>query len=107
MLRASRAICARRVRITKRACLCAVSWAINDVALRREVEDRAGIGAALNNLGNVARAQGDAQAAGAYYEESLSVRRELGDLRGATVTLNQLGQLVLSQEEFSRAATLW
>jgi predicted ATPase/class 3 adenylate cyclase/Tfp pilus assembly protein PilF len=76
------------------------------LTLRREMEDRAGVVAALNHLGNVTRAQGDAQAARAYYEESLSVRREMGDRRGAAATLNQLGHLALDQQEFSRASTL-
>jgi predicted ATPase/class 3 adenylate cyclase/Tfp pilus assembly protein PilF len=76
------------------------------LTLRREMEDRAGVVAALNHLGNVTRAQGDAQAARAHYEESLSVRREMGDRRGAAATLNQLGRLALEQQEYSRAATL-
>ena len=52
---------------------------------------RRSIGFALNNLGAVAKQQGDLAAARAFYEQSLPLRRELGDMRRIAFSLTNLG----------------
>lgn len=73
----------------------------------RRMEDKSGIAACLNNLGNIASAKGDYPAARAAYEESLAVRREIGDKSGIATSLNNLGNLAYDQADYPSArATL-
>ena len=50
------------------------------LALRRQLDDRAGVAASLLALGLVAHEQKDYRQATAFYEEALALRRSLGDL---------------------------
>ncbi|MGH2387765.1 MAG: tetratricopeptide repeat protein [Chloroflexota bacterium] len=58
--------------------------------LCRAAGDRGGEGDALNNLGNVAREQGDLAAAERWFEDSLALGRAVGDPRGTARALNNL-----------------
>jgi hypothetical protein len=67
------------------------------LAIRRELGDRKGISASLNNLGNLAREQADFPSARALFEESLEIDRSLGDLRGVGISLSNLGGVAEDQ----------
>ncbi len=85
----------------------AVAHFQESLAIRRELDDKAGIAASLNNLGLVAEEQGDDARAVALYEESLALRRELGDTRGVAATLNNLGLVADVQGAYGRAMALF
>ena len=57
----------------------------------REVGDRAGEAATLNNIGLVHDRRGDGQAALGYFEQALPIYREVGDRAGEAATLNNIG----------------
>lgn len=71
----------------------------------RALGDRRFAARALNNLGEVARAQGDFTGAIALYHESLRLTRELGERSGTAVLLGNLGMCALAQGDPGRAAT--
>ena len=73
----------------------------------RELGNREGIAASLNQLGNVAQVQGDYGAAQALYEEALGIRRELGDRVGIASLLNNLGNLALALGDYGAARALY
>jgi predicted ATPase/transcriptional regulator with XRE-family HTH domain len=77
-----------------------------DLALRRRMNDIAGIAQALNNLGVVAKNDGELEAARALHEESLALRRELADRWGIAQALNNLGAVAREQGEYLRARAL-
>ena len=60
--------------------------------LMREVGDRAGEAATLNNMAAVYRATGQPQRALELYEQALPLRREVGDRAGEATTLNNMAQ---------------
>ena len=76
------------------------------LAIRRDLGDRWGIAASLNNLGQLARQQGDLRKARSLLQESLAIRRELADRRNLAVTLNVLGKIASESGEFSQALAL-
>jgi hypothetical protein len=45
----------------------------------REIGDRGGEAASLNNLGDIAGKRGDLVEAERLYQESLAIKREIGD----------------------------
>jgi tetratricopeptide (TPR) repeat protein len=59
--------------------------------------------AALNNLGMVARSQGNYQEATDYYEQALALFRELGDRQGEANSLMGLGMVARSQGNYKEA----
>ena len=73
----------------------------------REVNDRMGIGYALNGLGLVAWRRGDLVAAQAQLEESLRLYQEVGDKRYIAFVYKDLGQLAHARgEDGERFATV-
>lgn len=66
------------------------------LALYRRIEDRWGIACQLTNLGETARARGDARAAVALGSEALAITREIGN---RTLELLCLGNLGAAQVE--------
>ncbi len=62
--------------------------------IMREVGDRAGEAATLNNIGAVYRGLGEPQRALEYFGQALPIRREVGDRAGEAVTLNNIGARV-------------
>ena len=77
------------------------------LALRRELNDRGGVGAVLNNQGLLAYEQGDYRAARALHEESLAIDRELGDRWGVAVSLIHLGSLAMMQGDYPAARVMY
>jgi tetratricopeptide (TPR) repeat protein len=57
----------------------------------RLIDRRSGIASNLNNLGVIARAQGNQEAAVSRFQEALAVNRELNDPAAICETLNNLG----------------
>ncbi len=76
------------------------------LAIRRELNDAAGIAASLYNLGLVAGAQGDYARAVDRYEESLAAARMAGDRRGIAAALHKLGSVADDQGDLTRATLL-
>ena len=66
--------------------------AAGDFEIRRQLGDRAGEAVSLNNLGNVARAREDEDAALDFYLAALAIREELGNKAGMTVSLRDIGE---------------
>jgi serine/threonine-protein kinase len=77
-----------------------------DAALALE-PDPDGLGAlTLNNLGALASARGDLDAAEAHYERALDLRRAAGDALGEAETLNNFARLRSMRGEFAPAVAL-
>jgi predicted ATPase len=76
------------------------------LALWRELGDKSGIAASLNNLGRLAHDRGELDQAQALREEALALRRELGDQRGIAVSLDNLGNLAHDRGDLAQAQTL-
>jgi non-specific serine/threonine protein kinase len=75
--------------------------------IRRELNDRGGVGAVLNNQGLLAYEQGDYRAARTLHEESLAIDRELGDRWGVAVSLIHLGSLAMMQGDYPAARAMY
>jgi len=75
------------------------------LAIRRALDDKAGMGGSLSNLGVIAWSRGDFQAARDYYEQALAVRREAGYKLGTASVLTNLSLLLQDQGEYEEAIT--
>jgi tetratricopeptide (TPR) repeat protein len=73
------------------------------LAICREVGDRGGEGATLNNLGLVYDALGQQQEALRYFEQALAVCREVGDRAGEGTTLHNIGTIYYKQNTYDVA----
>lgn len=78
----------------------------DSLAIYRRLDDKLGMGRALNILGLVAREQGDYAAARALHEEDLALRRALGDKSGISHALNNLGLVAREQGDYAAARAL-
>jgi len=85
----------------------AADFYARSLAIRRELNDRGGVGAVLNNQGLLAYEQGDYRAARTLHEESLAIDRELGDRWGVAVSLIHLGSLAMMQGDYSAARAMY
>ena len=65
--------------------------------------DRQLIASILNNLGEVARLQGDYDSARKYYQQSLDLAQVLGDRKGIASILGNLGNVAESQGDYDSA----
>jgi tetratricopeptide (TPR) repeat protein len=81
----------------------ALSYYEQALAIRREVGNRGGEGAALNNLGGVYNVLGEKQEALSYYEQALVISREIGDRGGEGETLWNVGALNFEQGHYDVA----
>ncbi|HEY9874919.1 MAG TPA: CHAT domain-containing protein, partial [Candidatus Obscuribacterales bacterium] len=61
------------------------------LAIRREIDDKAGIGKSLHNIGLAYDEMGQNSKALELYQQALSVRREIRDKAGEATTLNNIG----------------
>jgi tetratricopeptide (TPR) repeat protein len=73
------------------------------LAIRRELGDRWGIAASLNNLADVAHDQRDYLAARALSEESLEIYRQVGERRGIADVLGRMGLMACDQGDHRSA----
>jgi predicted ATPase/DNA-binding CsgD family transcriptional regulator len=75
------------------------------LALSRELDDAAGMAAAENLLGVIARAGGNYEAAAAHSEAALALYRQLGDAGWVALALVNLGAVAFLQGALERAET--
>ncbi|WP_394796024.1 ATP-binding protein [Armatimonas sp.] len=75
----------------------AVSLLTEALVVRRAHGDLRGVAAAVANLGNLAFARSDWEAAQAHFQESLEVESALGHVFGVARALNNLGETVQQQ----------
>jgi tetratricopeptide (TPR) repeat protein len=73
----------------------------------RLIDRRSGIAANLNNLGVIAQAQGNLEAAVRLFKEALAVNRELNDPAALCETLNNLGLAYQGQGRLREANTAY
>jgi predicted ATPase/DNA-binding XRE family transcriptional regulator len=73
------------------------------LALARRLTDAAGTANMLAELGHVAEARGDLDAAWACFEESLALARTAGDGAGEGRALSSLGNLARRRHDYARA----
>jgi predicted ATPase/DNA-binding XRE family transcriptional regulator len=106
---------ATRARLLGGAALLAVSQGDHSAAqaaweellsLQRDLGDRAGEAAVLNNFGNLAYEQGDIDTAWTRYQEALVTWRELGDTHEIALTLSNLGMVKTRQGDQAAAVAL-
>jgi tetratricopeptide (TPR) repeat protein len=83
--------------------IAARSYHEHSLTLRREVDDKEGIGSALNSLGMVVEAMGDYAGASALCEEALAIRREIDDRHGVVHSLQAIGRIALVRGDYSEA----
>jgi non-specific serine/threonine protein kinase len=76
------------------------------LAVRRGIDDQAGIAASLDSLGAVAHDQGDHAGSLAFFEEALAIRREMGDRWAIAQSVNNLGVAIEAAGDYERAAEL-
>jgi tetratricopeptide (TPR) repeat protein len=72
-------------------------------AIGEQIGDKAGIGTALNGIGNIYLFQGKYNQALDHYQKSLMLRRELNDKVGIARTLNGIGNIHCSQGNYDQA----
>ena len=77
------------------------------LAIARSTSDRAGIAAALFELGNLANDADELEPARALYEECLAIRREIDDRRGISLALHNLAVVAEARREFAEADRLY
>ena len=75
------------------------------LAICREIGDKAGEGATLNNLSQIYDARGDYATALTYLEQSLAISREIGDKAGEGTTLNNLAGIARARGDYATALT--
>jgi non-specific serine/threonine protein kinase len=76
------------------------------LALVRELGDRKGIAASLDNLATLAYGEGEYASCRALHEESLAIFREVHDRWGTAATLDNLGTVVCVQGDYASARAL-
>ena len=75
--------------------------------IRREIGDRQGEGATLNNISGIYLARGDYETALRYLEQSLDLTREIGDRSGICVTLFNMGNIHYQNNDQQKAEMHW
>ncbi len=75
--------------------------------ISRQIGDKAGEGATLNNISALYHAQGDYETALAYLKQSLDIRRQIGDKAGEGVTLNNMACIAWQNKQPDEAMKMW
>ncbi|MCB9363851.1 MAG: tetratricopeptide repeat protein [Flavobacteriales bacterium] len=73
------------------------------LAARRQLNDSIGIGASLNNLGNVVMSKGDYDKSVGYFIKALKIREQINDSAGIASSTNNLGMIYYKQKKFDIA----
>jgi CHAT domain-containing protein len=73
------------------------------MAIRRDLQDRAGEAMSLDNLGFCYWSLGDFERAIEYHEQSLVIRQDIADREGAAASLNNLGNCYFSLANYPEA----
>jgi predicted ATPase/serine/threonine protein kinase len=78
----------------------------NGLALYQELDDKWGIAATLNGLGDMAHQQVNYTEATARYEEALVLFKEIDNQLAVSYVLNNLGNVTRDQGDYERAAEI-
>ena len=78
-------------------------WLEKAYLLFRDVGETWGLSFVLNNLGEVARVQGDYDQAGKYYQQSEALLRATGDKGDLARFVHSLGYVALHQADYEQA----
>jgi predicted ATPase/DNA-binding SARP family transcriptional activator len=81
-------------------------WHAECLALRRELNDQAGVASALINLGLLALGRGDLDRAEAFYSEGLAIQQQVGNQSGAATALRNLALVAHAKQDYARAREL-
>ena len=73
------------------------------MAIQREIGDKAGEGATLNNLSQIYDARGDYATALTYLEQGFAICKEIGDKAGEHATCWNIGRIYQKQGDFAKA----
>ena len=73
------------------------------LAIEKEIGDKEGEGAVLNNISQIYDARGDYETALKYLEESLQIRKEIGDRAGEGAVLNNIGMIYKARGDYKTA----
>jgi predicted ATPase/class 3 adenylate cyclase len=86
----------------------AESASLNEAALSayRTLGDRVGVGRVLNQLADVAEAEGDLDRAEKLWTKSVAMARRSGDRYELGVAISNLGSLMLTRGDYERASPL-
>ena len=79
----------------------------DSLELRRQLDNKWGVGVSLGTLGLVALREGDWDRAAARLSESLEVRREIGDVGGIAWCLERRAEVAVAQKQPEKAARLF
>lgn len=79
---------------------------LDNLAVIREMDDKPGMALALNILGELARIEGDYEAAKRYYEECLEISIETGERIREGMQYGNLGFIAYHNEEYQLAEQL-
>jgi len=71
--------------------------------IRKSINDKVGVSASLNNIGNIYYSQGDYPKALEYQFQSLKIEEELGNQQGIAKSLNNIGAIFFNQKYFAKA----
>jgi non-specific serine/threonine protein kinase len=85
----------------------AIAIHTENLTLRQEIGDKAGVAGALRNLGNVAGDQGDYERAARFHGESLALSRALGSNWDIASALSNLGNVRKEQGHYGEARALY
>ncbi|RWX43998.1 Tetratricopeptide repeat-containing protein, partial [Candidatus Electrothrix aarhusensis] len=73
------------------------------LALYQEINDQAGEGTTLNNIGLIYHARGEYDKALKYLEQSLEIHREIGNRAVEGTTLNNISQIYDARSDYDKA----
>ena len=76
---------------------------LNSLDINRDIGDRQGEAASLNNLGLIAQTQGDVEEAKRLYLECMAIMIEIGDLIGVATSQNNLGNIAEIRDDLEEA----
>ncbi|PDW00419.1 tetratricopeptide repeat protein [Candidatus Viridilinea mediisalina] len=82
---------------------CGMDLLTQSLELARQAGDALLMGAILHNMGYLANAQGQQEAARHYYQESLRLKEETGDIVGVIHTTGNLGLVALACGDLIKA----
>nr|VFJ60318.1 MAG: Tetratricopeptide (TPR) repeat [Candidatus Kentron sp. FW] len=81
----------------------ALDYYTQSLAIQREIGNRAGEGATLNNIGRIHDARSDYDQALDWFTQSLAIQREIGNRAGEGTTLNNIATIHHARGDYEQA----
>ena len=81
----------------------ALGYHQQSLLIRKQIGDRAGEGATLNNISQIYKARGDYDKALDFLQQSLHIAREIGDRAGEGTNLNNISQIHKARGDYDKA----